>query len=188
MVKVVRAERDFQVDRQESQIVITSLSKSRTRAFLSVLLYMFFGFALAISLIVSFIYLAEEGGVWPFTIVIGSGIALWLTAKWAGKKLPSVIAIDREGIIKDSAKYLFEDIDALGWRFGNQSNMVQIHQANSFSAAGATAMNEVSGVVEIDFGDKRTALITGLSQTNVEKAYDTVKSAMQEMGYVFQEN
>jgi len=48
-------------------------------------------------------------------------------------------------------------------------------------------MNEVSGAVEIDYGNKCILLVTGLSRISVEKCYDTIKSAMQEMGYSFQD-
>jgi hypothetical protein len=190
MAKVVKAKRDFEVVRSADKIAITSFSVRTGRTFISFLVYIPFSIIFILSFIALLMALSEGESemIGLGSIMAGvSGFILFLTAKWASKKKPSVVFIDKIGVIKNGSKYPFTDIDGLRWRFGDQSSTVKFHAQNSLASTGAEMMNEVSGAVEIDYGNKCIVLVTGLSRINVEKAYAKIKSAMQEMGYSFQD-
>ena len=190
MAKVVKAKRDFEVVRSADKITITSFSVRTGRTFVSFLVFIPFTIIFILSFIALLMALSEGESemIGLGAIMAGvSGFILFLTAKWAYKKKPSVVFIDKTGVIKNSSKYPFTDIDGLRWRFGDQSSTVTLYAQNSVASTGAAMMNEVSGAVEIDYGNKCIVLVTGLSRISVEKCYDTIKSAMQEMGYSFQD-
>ena len=190
MAKVVKAKRDFEVVRSADKITITSFSVRTGRTFVSFLVFIPFTIIFILSFIALLMALSEGESemIGLGAIMAGvSGFILFLTAKWAYKKKPSVVFIDKTGVIKNGSKYPFTDIDGLRWRFGDQSSTVTLYAQNSVASTGAAMMNEVSGAVEIDYGNKCILLVTGLSRISVEKCYDTIKSAMQEMGYSFQD-
>ena len=190
MAKVVKAKRDFEVVRSADKITITSFSVRTGRTFVSFLVFIPFTIIFILSFIALLMALSEGASemIGLGAIMAGvSGFILFLTAKWAYKKKPSVVFIDKTGVIKNGSKYPFTDIDGLRWRFGDQSSTVTLYAQNSVASTGAAMMNEVSGAVEIDYGNKCIVLVTGLSRISVEKCYDTIKSAMQEMGYSFQD-
>jgi hypothetical protein len=190
MAKVVKAKRDFEVVRSADKITITSFSVRTGRTFVSFLVFIPFTIIFILSFIALLMALSvgESEMIGLGAIMAGvSGFILFLTAKWAYKKKPSVVFIDKTGVIKNGSKYPFTDIDGLRWRFGDQSSTVTLYAQNSVGSTGAAMMNEVSGAVEIDYGNKCIVLVTGLSRISVEKCYDTIKSAMQEMGYSFQD-
>ena len=187
MAKVVRAKRNFEVDRQPDRISVTYMSVHRGRFAIMVVLMlgvMIVAFASGAAVFIS--AMESDGSVFRTSIIIFliSVATLYFGVKWGYRKTPNIVLIDPEGVTKGDRKYLFSDIDDIGWHFGQDGTSVAL---SNIQAAAFDMRNAISGTVYLTYGNKTVTLIAGLSEREAERAFDVIHEAMNEMARAFVE-
>lgn len=188
MVKVIRAEKDFEITRNPDSVSVTYSSVHRGR--FTVMVLVLFGLIIlaAVSGLVSAMswFDTSRSGKEVFnmmfpTFLISSASAVWVH-RWGYRKLPNTVVIDREGVTKDNRKYLFSDIEDIGWQFGSDGPTLITSRSQ---AAAMDLQRTVSGIVYISYGNRRVVLVAGLGEAETERAFQVLRDAMNEMGTTF---
>ena len=185
MTKVQKVERDLEVFKEPNatRITVKTVSKGRYGLYFMALL------ALAVvgtlALIVGIIMMIEGAGGGFIVILISAGsfYGIKLMSNWANKRVARDILISDDGIETDGKLYPFSDIDEVRWVFGTDGIITK----SATAASAHQHMSEISGVVEIAFGNKQIKLATGLREHEVERVYQAVVDAMRAHGYVFRD-
>lgn len=188
MAKIVRAEQNFEINRQPGHLTVTYRSVHRVRSGLSWLL----AFGLVwVAVISGFIALmsafddsrgAGEAFQTSLVIFLVSCASIFAVLKYGYKKRPTTVTVDASGVTKDNRKYLFSDIDDIGWQFGNEG---PTWISSSTQAAALDAARAISGIVFITYGNKTITLVAGLSKSETQRAFEVLSDAMNEMGASF---
>jgi len=183
MVKVIRAEKDFEITRNPDSVSVTYRSVHRGR--FTVMALVLFGLIIlaAVSGLVSALswFDTSRSGKEVFnmmfpTFLISSASAVWVH-RWGYRKLPNTVVIDREGVTKDNRKYLFSDIED-----GSDGPTLVTSRSQ---AAAMDLQRTVSGIVYISYGNRRVVLVAGLGEAETERAFQVLRDAMNEMGTTF---
>lgn len=190
MAKIVRAEQNFEIDRQPGHLTVTYRSVNRGRSGLSLLLTFGLVWVAGISGMALFLSALEyssdsyarEAFQTSLVIFLISCASIFAVLKWGYKKRPTTVTVDASGVTKDNRKYLFSDIDDIGWQFGKEG---PTWISSGTQAAALDAARAISGIVFITYGNKTITLVAGLSENETQRAFEVLSDAMNEMGASF---
>lgn len=181
MSKVVAAKTDFEVFESEDTSKILYKSHSKGRAVVGLLVGVGAGMIGILILLAGIMLYAEDGDFMASLFLIGVAFIATTIAmvRYAGSKKTTEVGFDRDGVTKAGKKYLYSDISALHWRFGQTGTVFMKSQAD---ATLADLGRQMSGVVFFTYGNASVVLIDGLTEFETEKAFKVVKDTMNRFG------
>jgi hypothetical protein len=131
----------------------------------------------------------------PGVIVFGAitmGLSLFCRVLMRVKKTTSII-FDRDSIVKDGKKYLYNHISSVGFenKLSNSSIMIPggtgigVGMASAMASTTVFAQEQAGYYVYIIYGTDKIPIISGLSPDNVQTIYGKVVEFMNRFGYNF---
>ncbi|WP_428407804.1 hypothetical protein [Hyphococcus sp.] len=175
MAKVVKAKQRYQVNETGSDTEVIVRRKSPGRIWLTFILSLPLGLAVAVALI-GF----NKGGAMPAFGLMAALGALWW---WGLGDITDKFRIDDRGIAKRGKLYLFEDINSLSYR-NRLGTKIDFHRRRATTDAHNLASEYGYGLY-ILYGSKEVGLTTGFTEFEAEQIYEVLRGVFGKYGHRF---